>query len=101
MAKGVVPLKGAFETEEHNQSNKMTTVALWKGSLVRNKSASISENIDQSDEYWDPEYYVHYVVKWKEIQASEVTWEYWEDIRQDYVDEAEDFWQKQLPPTSE
>ena len=69
----------------------MTTVALGKGSLGRKKSGSVSENIDHSDEYWDPEDYVHYVVIWKYMQASEVTWEYFKDIRQYYVDAAEDF----------
>ena len=47
----------------------MTTVALGKGSLGRNKSGSISENMYQSDETWDPEDYLCYVVKWKGMQA--------------------------------
>ena len=51
----------------------MTNVALGKGSLGRNKILSISNNIDQSDEYWDPEDYVRYVVKLKDMQVSEVT----------------------------
>ena len=36
-----------------------------------------------------------------DIQASEVTWEYWKYINQEYVDAAEDVWQLQRPPTSE
>ena len=54
-----------FEMEEHNKGKKITTVDLGKVSLGSNKSGSISKNIDQSDESWDPEDYVHYVVKWK------------------------------------
>ena len=46
----------------------MTTVALGKCSLGRNKSGSISKNIDQSDESWDSEDDVNCVVKWKIMQ---------------------------------
>ena len=101
LAKGVEPTKGAFEMEEHNQGKKMATIDLGKGSLGRNKSGSISDNIDQSDESWDHEDYVRYVVKWKGIQESEVIWEYWKDIKQYYVDAAEDFCQRYRPPTAE
>ena len=59
-----------FEMEEHNQKKKITTVALGKGSFGRNKSGSISENIDQSDESWYPEDYLCYVVKWTDMQSS-------------------------------
>ena len=45
--------KAIFEMEEHNQGKKMTTFALGEGSLGRNKSESISDNIDHSDESWD------------------------------------------------
>ncbi|CAJ1952232.1 unnamed protein product [Cylindrotheca closterium] len=47
---------------------------------------------------WDPEDNVRYVVKWKTLPFSEVTWEYWRDIKRDAVDEAEDFWTRQKPP---
>ena len=67
--------KALFDMEEHNKGKKITTVALEKGSLGRNKSGSISKNIDQSDESWYPKDYVRYVVKWNGMQASEVTWE--------------------------
>ena len=80
--------KALFEMKEQNQGKKITIVALGKCSLGRNKSGSIRENIDQSDESWDPGDYVCYVVKWKGMQASEVTWEYWKDIKQKYVDSA-------------
>ena len=66
----------------------MTNVALGIDSLVRNKSVSISDIIDQNDKSWDLEYYVHYLVKWKGMQVSQVTWEYWKDIKQYYVDTA-------------
>ena len=42
--------KPIFEMEEHNQGKKMITVALGKGSLGRNKSGSISKNIDKRGE---------------------------------------------------
>ena len=74
------PQKALFEMEKHNQGKKITTVDLGKGSLGRNKNGSISENIDQSDESWDPEDYVHYVVKWKDMKESDVIWEYWKEI---------------------
>ena len=75
--------------EEHNQGKKIITVALGKVLLGRKNSGSISKNIYQSDDSWDPEDYVSYVVKWKGMQASEVTWEYWRKIRQYYLDAAE------------
>ena len=71
----------------------MTTVALGKGSIERKKSGSIRQIIDQSNESWDPEDCVRYVSKRKGMQSSEVTWEYWKDLKQDYVDVAEDSWQ--------
>ena len=78
-----------FEMEEHNQGKKIIIIALGKVLLGRKNSGSISKNIYQSDESWDPEYYVRYVVKWKGMQASEVTWEYWRKIRQYYLDAAD------------
>jgi len=50
-------------------------------------------------ESWDPEDNVRYVVKWKGLPTSEMTWEYWRDIKRDGVDLAEDFWYRQQPPT--
>jgi SNF2 family DNA or RNA helicase len=47
---------------------------------------------------WDPEDNVRYIVKWKDLPFSEITWEYWKDIKKDAVDEAEDFWLRQKPP---
>ena len=89
-----------FEMEEHNQGKKIIIIALGKVLLGRKNSGSISKNIYQSDESWDPEDYVSYVVKWKGMQASEVTWEYWKKIRQYYVDAEEEFCQRQRPTTS-
>ena len=90
-----------FGIDDHNQGKKITTVDLGKGSIGRNKSVSISENIDHSDESSDPEDYVRYVFKWKGMKASEVTLGYCKDIKQDYMDAAEDFWQQHCPPTAE
>jgi SNF2 family DNA or RNA helicase len=50
------------------------------------------------DKPWDPEDNVRYVVKWKGLPYSEMTWEYWRDIKRDAVDEAEDFWYRQQAP---
>jgi len=50
---------------------------------------------------WDPEDNVRYVVKWKGMQVSEITWEYWLHIKHDSVDQAEDFWHRQKAPDLE
>jgi hypothetical protein len=42
--------------------------------------------------------YVRYVVKWKGLQVSEVTWEYWLHIKHDSVNPVEDFWIRQQVP---
>lgn len=47
---------------------------------------------------WDPEDNVRYVVKWKGLPYSEVTWEYWRNIKADAVDLVEDYWHRQRPP---
>ncbi|GAX11583.1 chromodomain-helicase-DNA-binding protein 6 [Fistulifera solaris] len=53
----------------------------------------------ENDIPWDPEDNVRYVVKWKGMPFAEMTWEYWRDIKRDAVDEAEDFWYRQKPPS--
>jgi len=58
-------------------------------------------DIHGTEEPWDPEDNVRYVVKWKALPYAEMTWEYWRDIKRDAVDEAEDFWQRQKPPSQE
>jgi hypothetical protein len=58
-------------------------------------------DIHRKDEPWDPEGNVRYVVKWKGLPWADVTWEYWRDIKRDAVDEAEDFWHRQKPPSQE
>lgn len=55
--------------------------------------------VTDAEEPWDPEDNVRYVVKWKGLQYSEITWEYWRDIKRDAVDKAEDFWFRQKAPT--
>jgi SNF2 family DNA or RNA helicase len=47
---------------------------------------------------WDPEDNVRYVVKWKGTPYSEMTWEYWRDIKRDAVEEVEAFWYRQQVP---
>jgi len=52
-----------------------------------------------TDENWDPEDNVRYVVKWKGQPSSELTWEYWLDLKHDFVEAAEDFWYRQQIPS--
>jgi len=66
---------------------------------ICSKQQSEKENDmdDSLPEPWDVEDNVRYVVKWKGLQISEVTWEYWKFIKHDCVDQAEDFWFRQCP----
>jgi len=57
-----------------------------------------SKPVDQN-ESWDPEDNVRYIVRWKGQQLTEATWEYWIDLKRDFVDEVEDFWRRQKPPS--
>ncbi len=41
---------------------------------------------------------MRYVVKWKGLQVSEITWEYWLHIKHDSVTPVEDFWIRQQAP---
>ena len=56
---------------------------------------------DQKEEEWDPEDNVRYIVRWKGLQLTEATWEYWIDIKRDFVDEVDDFWLRQQAPSDE
>ena len=55
--------------------------------------------VDENGEEYDPEDYVQYIVRWKGLQLTEATWEYWIDIKHDFVDEVEDFWLRQQAPS--
>jgi chromodomain-helicase-DNA-binding protein 7 len=57
--------------------------------------------LSDGEDPWDPEDYVRYVVKWKGQNYSEMTWEYWINIKRDAVDLAEDFWYRQQAPDPE
>jgi SNF2 family DNA or RNA helicase len=57
--------------------------------------------LTEGEEPWDPEDYVRYVIKWKGLQYSEMTWEYWMNIKRDAVTQAEDFWLRQQAPDPE
>jgi SNF2 family DNA or RNA helicase len=50
---------------------------------------------------WDPEDNVRYIVKWKGLQLTDATWEYWIDIKRDFVEEVEDFWYRQRVPSAD
>lgn len=68
------------------------------------KPKCLSDNlplVTEGDDPWDPEDYVRYVVKWKSLQYSEMTWEYWKDIKREAVNQAEDFWFRQKSPSME
>ena len=56
-------------------------------------------DVRKPEDPWDPEDNVRYVVKWKGLPFAEMTWEYWRDIKRDAVEEAEDFWYRQKPPS--
>ena len=62
--------------------------------LVRVPKAGVAIS---TEEPWDPEDNVRYVVKWKGVPYAEMTWEYWRDIKRDAVDQAEDFWYRNSP----
>jgi len=44
---------------------------------------------------WDPEDNVRYICQWKGLPLSEMTWEYWRDIKSEAVDAARDFWHRE------
>ena len=82
-------IRNEKEAEERRQKELL-------GMVYHSEHSLLDENI--MDESWDPEDYVRYVVKWKGLQVSEITWEYWIHIKQDSVDQAEDFWRRQQAP---
>jgi SNF2 family DNA or RNA helicase len=62
---------------------------------------SLDKGLDDNGEEWDPEDNVRYIVRWKGLQLIDATWEYWIDIKRDFVDEVEDFWLRQKAPSLE
>ena len=73
------------------------------------KETSLSTNVDlvkepssteECAQDWDPEDYVRYVVKWKGLPSTEMTWEYWKDIKENFVNVAEDYWLRQRKPVA-
>lgn len=50
---------------------------------------------------WDPEDNVRYIVKWKRLTSSEITWEYWRDLKfdSDALQKTYDYWLRQKEPT--
>lgn len=72
--------------------------------VVHLHKTGIYEDLPQlsdGEDPWDPEDNVRYVVKWKGLQYSEMTWEYWINIKRDAVTQAEDFWIRQQAPDPE
>jgi chromodomain-helicase-DNA-binding protein 7 len=73
-----------------------------KGEAVESAEADKAHaNIEEMEEngVWDPEDNVRYIVKWKGLQLNDATWEYWIDIKRDFVNEVEDFWYRQQVPS--
>lgn len=79
---------------EHNENSN--GVAVREGKLKSSDTA-----LDKKEEEWDPEDNVRYIVRWKGLQLTEATWEYWADIKRDFVNEVEDFWLRQRAPSPE
>jgi hypothetical protein len=79
--------------QERIQQKEAGTIRKWNS----------KEGLDEllKERRWDPEDNVRYVVKWKGLPFTEITWEYWRDIKRDAADEAEDFWLRQRPPDPE
>eukprot|EP00571_Detonula_confervacea_P013933 CAMPEP_0172304572 /NCGR_PEP_ID=MMETSP1058-20130122/5968_1 /TAXON_ID=83371 /ORGANISM="Detonula confervacea, Strain CCMP 353" /LENGTH=2415 /DNA_ID=CAMNT_0013015859 /DNA_START=210 /DNA_END=7457 /DNA_ORIENTATION=+ len=66
------------------------------------KQHSLAENDHgENEDGWDPEDNVRYIVRWKGLQLTEATWEYWIDIKTDFVDDVENFWLRQQAPSPE
>ena len=84
------------EFVEATNSETRTNCAPAPQCVVQDKTEKNAVNTEQT---WDPEDYVRYVVKWKGLPAAEMTWEYWKDIKADFVDEVEDYWLRQRSPT--
>lgn len=78
------------EEQERIQEQEKGTIRKW------NSEQRLQDLLRERP--WDPEDNVRYVVKWKGLPFTEITWEYWRDIKRDAVDEAEDFWFRQQPP---
>lgn len=85
---------------ENQKSTASDTVGAEDSTPVAKVNKLVGGLIDVAnmEPAWDPEDNVRYVVKWKALPYAEITWEYWRDIKQDAVDQAEDFWYRQRPP---
>jgi chromodomain-helicase-DNA-binding protein 7 len=84
------------EEQESLQMKNSETIKVTEETLYQH----LVKDVDlEHDIPWDPEDNVRYVVKWKGMPFAEMTWEYWRDIKRDAVDEAEDFWYRQKPPS--
>jgi len=73
-----------------------------KDDIIQHLDTRDSKSITLAkEEPWDPEDNVRYIVRWKGLQTSDSTWEYWKDLKYDFVQEASDFWDRQKAPTME
>ena len=96
------------QLQEQGQVEDAVQMAIDAGAAESDKAAKGIRkmareylNVASAETPWDPEDNVRYVVKWKGLPYSELTWEYWRDIKRDAVDEAEDFWYRQQAPNVE
>ena len=90
--------KPVNEEDDVKMQDELALVESDKATRGIRKVARSVLDVATKDAPWDPEDNVRYVVKWKGLPYSEMTWEYWRDIKRDAVDEAEDYWGRQQAP---
>jgi SNF2 family DNA or RNA helicase len=93
--------KRELEDEEEEKWLKGESPEAADAMKVDGENVNAFADIEQmeKDGTWDPEDNVRYIVRWKGLQLTEATWEYWIDIKRDFVDEVEDFWRRQQAPS--
>jgi len=98
MDMSVLSRQRALNIKSDKDADKRRHIELMGG--TRNSDDEDTSFLDE-DKPWDEEDNVRYVVKWKGLQSSEITWEYWLFIKHDSVDQAEDFWLREQAPDSD
>ena len=85
-----------------NQSAlKMGFLARQRALNLRVEREALKTQEDDDSFMWDQWDLVLYIVRWKGLEMTEATWEYWSDIKRDFVDEVEDFWLRREELTNE
>lgn len=86
---------------EHEKEGDTKPTAEEQESVPKKDAEGNDDAKQDEPEEWDPEDNVRYIVRWKGLQLTEATWEYWIDIKRDFVDEVEDFWLRQEAPSQD